>query len=68
MKWGDKYRRTELRGWQSWFAWYPVWLNDVGCWVWLEWVQRRGIVQGPGWGEAWIEYEHQQVRPARKWP
>lgn len=29
------------KGWQRWFAWYPVLIGDE--WCWLEFVMRRRI-------------------------
>lgn len=28
-------------GWQRWFAWYPVKLQEENTWVWLEYVDRQ---------------------------
>jgi hypothetical protein len=30
----ERYRLMGDNEWQTWFAWYPVWMQ--GCWVWLE--------------------------------
>jgi len=28
--------------WYRWFAWRPIWMPQHDCWVWLEWIARRG--------------------------
>lgn len=67
MKWADRYQRVKLEGWQSWWAWHPVYLSDQQCWVWLEWTQRRGVPHYD-FMSPYIEWQYQQVRPARRWP
>jgi hypothetical protein len=33
----------EIRSWYTWWAWYPIFVNDKE-WVWLDWVERRDIL------------------------
>lgn len=34
-------REDRRRYWNSWFAWYPVYLYGTYQWAWLETVERR---------------------------
>jgi len=36
----------ESKGWERWFAWYPVQLGRNGGWVWLRWVWRSPCDMG----------------------
>lgn len=39
MKWTDWKVREQAKGWQPYFAWYPIKINNR--WVWLEYVERH---------------------------
>ena len=40
MRWKLKAIGLAKQQWHHWFAWYPVWLSDIGEYAWLETVWR----------------------------
>jgi hypothetical protein len=41
----------DFRDWHRRFAWRPVRIDKE--WVWLEWVERRLVPDGPDWAAVW---------------
>ncbi len=35
-------RHEGKKQWHWWFAWRPVYVKDVDCWVWWQKVMRKG--------------------------
>ena len=47
MRWPRKPKRDPQ--WKSWFAIFPVRMDDDGTLVWLEWVERKVGAYGREW-------------------
>lgn len=48
------------KSWHTWFAWYPVRIDQVTC-VWLERVERRGQLEYLYDGTEYWEYEYRLI-------
>jgi hypothetical protein len=55
-------RHQRLSHWHTWFAWFPVRLQDNQC-AWLERIERKGTLN-PSWDEAWWSYEYRAPQRA----
>lgn len=51
-----KAREVELMEWRRWYAWRPVFVE--GVLVWLEWLERRSIIEYTGTIEGWPTSEY----------
>ena len=53
-------KKVDKFNWHLWFAWYPVYSEELGEWIWLETCYRRKqdmpIVNGDGMPEHDWEY------------
>jgi hypothetical protein len=38
-----RWKPDHKRGWRPWFAWYPVYLEDIEKYVWLERVEKHRL-------------------------
>jgi len=38
--WRPKDKAKRSKAWHRWFAWYPVYIDCAGVWVWLETIER----------------------------
>ena len=67
----------DLTGWTKWFAWYPVYTNDLKCEkIWLRWCERRLIteyfdIDDPTWtfmmGNTLMYFEYRKIKKTDDW-
>ena len=39
-----RWKAKQIPEWKTWLAWYPVYIQEIDSYVWLEYIVRKGTI------------------------